>query len=132
MRAVMRRLMWNGFAVVPSRLEPEPLVGTSTWVLRVAGWLGPLILVSGCTLEQDERDESPQSSPAASLAPSAPSTATLGIARAALVTSIPIDVVGDTYVRSGSPNQNAGGDTVLSLQSSGNRRSLLFFDNQPL
>ncbi|HEY2292365.1 MAG TPA: DNRLRE domain-containing protein, partial [Thermoanaerobaculia bacterium] len=37
--------------------------------------------------------------------------------------------VADTYLRSGSPNQNQGSDTFLRIQSSGNNRSLVRFDS---
>jgi hypothetical protein len=39
-----------------------------------------------------------------------------------------VDAHGDTYVRSGSPNQNQGSDPIIRLQSSGKNRGLLFFD----
>jgi len=52
----------------------------------------------------------------------------LGTAREALVSTTTLQVSGDTYLQSGSPNQNLGGDTRLSLQSSGKHRSLLFFN----
>ncbi|MEO8184802.1 MAG: hypothetical protein ABI895_38835 [Deltaproteobacteria bacterium] len=44
------------------------------------------------------------------------------------MTTSTLQASGDTYLRSGAPNQNAGGDTTLSLQSVGRRRALLFFD----
>ena len=39
-----------------------------------------------------------------------------------------LGAVGDTYLTSGSPNQNHGGETFFRLQSSGKNRGLLFFD----
>lgn len=56
----------------------------------------------------------------------------LGTKRAALVSTVSVTVAGDTYLQSGSPNQNRGGDTRLSLQSSGKHRSLLFFSPSEL
>ncbi|MBI1817096.1 MAG: Ig-like domain-containing protein [Deltaproteobacteria bacterium] len=47
------------------------------------------------------------------------------IARAQTVTLAP---VGDTYLRSGSANQNQGSDTILRVQQSGNNRALVRFD----
>lgn len=55
--------------------------------------------------------------------------AELGRARAALVSATSINIAGDTTLRSGGANENLGGDTVLSLQSSDNHRTLLFSDN---
>jgi hypothetical protein len=52
----------------------------------------------------------------------------LGKSRSALVTTVGLDAAGDTYLRSGSANQNQGAATGLSLQSSGRHRTLLFFD----
>jgi RHS repeat-associated protein len=54
----------------------------------------------------------------------------LGAARQALISTTTLEAAGDTYLQSGSPNQNVGGDTGLSLQSSGRHRTLLFF-NKP-
>jgi RHS repeat-associated protein len=56
----------------------------------------------------------------------------LGTAREALVSSTAISVTGDTYLQSGTPNQNLGGDTRLSLQSLGRHRTLLFFEPSAL
>jgi hypothetical protein len=47
------------------------------------------------------------------------------VARAQTVTLAPI---GDTYLRSGSANQNQGSDTILRVQQSGNNRALVRFD----
>jgi len=47
---------------------------------------------------------------------------------AALVVARAVEVSGDTYLRSGSPNQNQGSEPILRLQSSGKNRGLLFFD----
>ena len=47
---------------------------------------------------------------------------------AALSASADVAVLGDTYLKSGSPNQNQGGELSLRLQSSGQNRALLFFD----
>jgi YD repeat-containing protein len=52
----------------------------------------------------------------------------LGRSRAALVSNSVLQVVGDTYVRQGLPNENEGGDAELSVQTSSRHRSLLFFD----
>lgn len=35
--------------------------------------------------------------------------------------------IADTYLRSGSPNQNQGSDTILRVQQSGNNRALIRF-----
>ena len=39
---------------------------------------------------------------------------------------------GDTYIRQGSPNQNQGAELILRLQSSGENRALLRWDQQAL
>lgn len=39
---------------------------------------------------------------------------------------------GDTYLKSGSPNQNQGGESILRVQQSGNNRSLVLFDSQQM
>src|SRR3954462_2412587 len=86
------------------------------------GRLFALLGIAGsCTPQHDDRDAS-RAAPAAA----APSVAQiqLGTAQAALVSSTTLTAVGDTYVRSGPPDQNAGGDTVLSVQASGARRTL--------
>ncbi len=44
----------------------------------------------------------------------------------AQTTALP--AVGDTYLRSGSPNQNQGSQSLLTVQSSGQNRSLVQFD----
>src|SRR5689334_19379364 len=49
--------------------------------------------------------------------------------RAALSVSSTVQAAGDTYLRNGAPNQNQGGDLVLRVQSSGNNRVLVFFNN---
>jgi len=72
------------------------------------------ILVFGCSSEERERSD--------------PQRPQLGTAREALVTTATLEASGDTYLRSGAPNQNAGGDTRLSLQSVGRHRTLLFFN----
>ena len=40
-----------------------------------------------------------------------------------------LSAVADTYLKSGSANQNQGSDTFLRIQSSGNNRSLVRFDS---
>lgn len=77
-------------------------------------------LISSCTPKEERADAASAAIPATG-GPSSTGAVPLGTARAALVSSVPISAAGDTYLRSGSPNQNAGGDTILSLQSSGNR-----------
>ncbi len=44
------------------------------------------------------------------------------------VATATLPVIGETYLKSGSPNTNQGGDTVVRLQSSGKNRALLFFN----
>jgi len=39
-----------------------------------------------------------------------------------------VDATGDTYLKSGSPNQNQGSAPTLRLQASGKNRALVFFD----
>src|SRR5258706_220577 len=40
-----------------------------------------------------------------------------------------LDAISDTYLKSGSPNQNLGTATFLRIQQSGSNRSLVRFDN---
>jgi len=58
----------------------------------------------------------------AAVAPSAQ----LGSARQALLSTTTLPMTGDTYLESGSPNQNHGDDLRLSLQAPGRHRTLLF------
>jgi hypothetical protein len=51
----------------------------------------------------------------------------LGMAHEALVTTTTLGAAGDTYLQSGVPNRNVGGDTRLAVQLLGRRRTLLFF-----
>ena len=43
--------------------------------------------------------------------------------------TVTLQSAADTYLRSGSPNQNQGSDTFLRIQQSGNNRSLVRFDS---
>ena len=93
--------------------------GGTVWARSLAFlivWMA-LLFVACTPRERDQKSTTTSSS-----------VINLGTARAALVTTESLDVSGDTYLQSGSPNQNLGGDTHLSLQSSGKHRSLLFFD----
>src|SRR5687767_2721062 len=78
-----------------------------------------LALATACT-------SSGEPAPATEATPQ-PITIALGTKRAALVSTALLDVEGDTYVQSTTPNQNRGGNTQLSLQALGKHRTLLFF-----
>ena len=52
-----------------------------------------------------------------------------GLAAKGQAQTVTLQSVADTYLRSGSPNQNQGSDTFLRIQSSGNNRSLVRFDS---
>jgi len=52
----------------------------------------------------------------------------LGTARAAVISNTTLNVVGDTFVRQGIPNQNEGTDSFLSVQIGSVHRTLLYFD----
>jgi hypothetical protein len=39
-----------------------------------------------------------------------------------------LSAIGDTYLKAGQPNQNQGAETLLTVQSSGNNRTLVRFD----
>lgn len=45
---------------------------------------------------------------------------------------VTISPIADTYIRSGSPNQNQGADSILRLQQSGNNRALIRWDRQAI
>ncbi len=107
-----------------------PVTRAGNATRRRDSWVRVLALLAslaGCTPTRDEPERAAPAPPAGA-ASGIPGAGALGVARSALVSSTTIDALGDTYLRSGSPNQNAGGDTVLSLQASGARRALLFFD----
>ena len=53
----------------------------------------------------------------------------LGLAAHGEAQTFALPAVADTYLRSGSSNQNQGNDTFLRVQSSGNNRSLVRFDS---
>jgi hypothetical protein len=42
--------------------------------------------------------------------------------------TVAVPAAADTYLRSGSPNRNQGGESILRIQSSGHNRSLVSFD----
>src|SRR6266545_7279254 len=52
----------------------------------------------------------------------------LAVAAAVEAQTSTLSVTADTYLKSGSSNQNQGGETLLRIQSSGNNRSLVRFD----
>ena len=52
----------------------------------------------------------------------------VAVTGAALTEQRIVEVMGDTYIKSGSPNQNQASEPIVRLQSSGKNRSLLFFD----
>ena len=52
----------------------------------------------------------------------------VAVSASALLVERTVDVIGDSYVKSGSPNQNQGSEPTIRLQSSGKNRGLLFFD----
>ncbi len=54
----------------------------------------------------------------------------LAAAEVVQVTGVPAS--GDTYIRSGSPNQNQGSEALLRLQSSGHNRALIRFEPQAI
>ncbi len=76
---------------------------------------GVLLLACGSRELEQSQPESPPSEP-------------IGTARAALVTATVLNAVGDTFVRSGIPNQNEGSTPRLSVQIGSTHRSLLYFD----
>jgi hypothetical protein len=53
-------------------------------------------------------------------------SSTTGTTGGAVEVTVPID--GDTHIRQGSANTNYGSEPALSVQQSGNRRTLLLFD----
>jgi YD repeat-containing protein len=80
-------------------------------------------LAAGC--ESNDMPFERADKPAANTANSA---VALGTQRAALVSNTVLQVVGDTFIRAGLPNENEGGADVLSVQNSTRHRTLLFFD----
>jgi hypothetical protein len=110
------------------------MVGTSRRDAKrrtiAVGKLLALVGIAGSCTQQHEASEAARSEPAAP-APAA-AQIQLGTTEAALVRPTTLNAVGDTYVRSGPPDQNSGGDTVLSVEASGARRTLLFFDKPAL
>jgi hypothetical protein len=86
------------------------------WRLRLLSVISLTIFAVACS--SSEREHSDQRLPA-----SVSHRPQLGTAREALVTTTTLEASGDTYLRSGAPNQNAGGDTRLSLQSVGRHPS---------
>ena len=46
--------------------------------------------------------------------------------------TVTLEAIGDTYLRSGSPNQNQGSEAVLKIRASGNNRSLVIFDQSEI
>jgi hypothetical protein len=65
-------------------------------------------------------------------APPGPEPERVAVSRAALNSSVTVNVLGDTYIRGNSANANQGGDTVVHLQQSGKNRGLLFFDTNAI
>ena len=55
-------------------------------------------------------------------------TLILALGHAAQAQTTTLTTVADTYLKKGSPNQNHGTETVLSLQHNGNNRPLLRVD----
>jgi hypothetical protein len=47
-------------------------------------------------------------------------------------TTVTLATPGDTTLKSGTPNQNFGGDTVFRLQASGRNRGVVFFDTSTI
>lgn len=52
----------------------------------------------------------------------------VGSSEAALLSSVELTPVGDTYLKNGSPNQNQGDEAILRVRQSGKNRILLQFD----
>jgi YD repeat-containing protein len=87
--------------------------------------LGALaVLASGCESKEMPLEPADKAADTSTLA----SSAALGTRRAALVTNTVLQVLGDTFIRSGLPNENEGDADDLSVQTSSRHRTLLFFD----
>jgi YD repeat-containing protein len=87
--------------------------------------LGSLaVLAAGCDSKEPSLERADDAADPSTLAASA----SLGTRRAALVTNTVLQVVGDTFIRAGLPNENEGDATDLSVQTNSRHRTLLFFD----
>ena len=56
----------------------------------------------------------------------------IGTARAPMITNSVLEVVGDTFVRQATPDENEGALPILSVQTASRHRTLLFFDTEAL
>ncbi|HKO91989.1 MAG TPA: DNRLRE domain-containing protein, partial [Polyangiaceae bacterium] len=84
--------------------------------------LGASVAISALACQPRENTSASVDTPPAVAVPAA-----LGSVRQPLLSTTTLPAAGDTYLESGSPNQNHGVDARLSLQAPGKHRTLLFF-----